>query len=347
MRKLLFIQAEYIGIEPSLAWAYSVRGDLINSLSTFFEIDVLYSTESCHLLEKWCTEKEYSYIFINDISHLEYDNDLSLPLNVLLEQKNKGVKIIGNSIETILHNNKILEHIYYHRLQKFEKYKFLYDLIICNDYLDSELMKKMNIKTLYRPFSLSEEFFNLNKNIDKKYELLFLGTLYPLRSSFIKRSEYLSQITLGNLNYSSDELIIIQQLKNSLKKISDISSYNSISKNIELIRKNYFIKMLNILSSSKIILNLPSIFKGIPCRVVESFFANTIFLSNIPRTSHEVNLMKNSNKCFFYDENDISDFDAVIKNLKETDVNNDYFLINKVFTSEYCSELMSKIINKL
>jgi len=319
--RILFIQAEYPNLEPSFPWAFSIRGDLIESMSLFAKVDVLYSTEIQLNLNSWLLNYKYDAVFINDINHINFD-DLEgyniLSISQLLLIKEKKIKIIANSIETIFHTNKDYINIFNARLSKFIKLHNFFDGFITYDYYDSLILTQMKINNFYRPFSLiKDNFLDLTNSPNSNFNLLFLGSIYAARVDFINQSIYKDQITFGTLDHSDSEISNSIFLKNILSLTIDTIEYQNLSTKLELLKKQYALLFLKTLSETKLIINLPSMFQGIPCRAVESIFSKSIFLVNYPRTSVETYFLKNITNCFFYDAKSVENFDSTITFLKD------------------------------
>jgi hypothetical protein len=284
-------------------------------------VDVIFTCQT-ELLIKLVSNRSYDIVLINDIVHGFSSLDKSArlipisPLRVLREQR---VKIVGILIESIFIDDTSLydETVYHLRKHAVEQAAVWLDFVISYDRHDVDVLRDLGVNILWTPFF--SEVPNLATYPLPNSDLVFYGGMYPKRQRFLKDSGTENLISGGYIDYPAAYSEMFQRLIYTIQ-LTETSHETSLEL-VSMFKKYVFHYYAQKLQNQRIIINLPSIFRGIPCRVVESIAMGRPFLCPKPRHPKEIALLKMlpDRTCMMYDENRPERFRDLLKEASSTD----------------------------
>jgi hypothetical protein len=322
--RALVIQREYNQVESSIPWSYSIRGDFYFTLLRFCPIDVHYSfdpSETEKFLSGLTTVSPYTHLIFNDINHLNIwrsDHGVahaSLSL-ALLKALRKNHTLVFRCVETLFHRYDCDDVLNERRVTRLAYTLPFIDYLLVSDYGDYLSLLQNEVRPdrlIYLPFTLSVDVFSdLSKAneieiTEPDIELLFIGSMYDKRTKFLLKSEFRSRIVIGQFtdkHFNS----VHNQFVSRIASLPSKALTNQEWSDFEKARYNRFKLLCRVMRRSKVIVNLPAIYRGNACRVIESLASGSISISPNPQLNEEKIRLKGE-RVFLYEESDISTFD--------------------------------------
>lgn len=322
--RTLVIQREYNQVESSIPWSHSIRGDFYSSILKFCPLDVHYSinpSETERFLSKLIVDSPYTHIVFNDINHLNIwrsDHGVthaSISLGLLKTLK-KNHTLVFRCVETLFHRYDHEDVLNERRVTRLFYVLPLIDYLLISDYGDYLSLIQNEVRPdrlIYLPFTLSIDAFNdiskINENAHYKpdIELLFIGSMYDKRMKFLSKSNFRSRVVIGQFtekNFNSIHSQFISKIAGLPSRALTVEEWNGFEK----ARYDRFKLLCGAMRRGKVIVNLPAIYRGNACRVIESLASGSISISPNPQLKEEKIRLKGE-RVFLYEEDDISSFD--------------------------------------
>jgi hypothetical protein len=336
--RTLVIQREYAQVESSIPWSYSIRGDFYSALLRFCPTDVHYSldpSETEKFLSSLTKASPYTHLVFNDINHLNiWRSDYgvthpSLSL-ALLKALRKNHTLVFRCVETLFHRDDHDDVLNERRVTRLIYTLPFIDYLLVSDYGDYLSLLQNEVRPdriIYLPFTLSIDVFSdLSKvneiEINKPdIELLFIGSMYDKRTKFLLRSEFRSSIVIGQFSdnhFNSVHNQFVSHIASLPTKALTIQEWSDFEK----ARYDRFKLLCHVMRRAKVIVNLPAIYRGNACRVIESIASGSISVSPNPQFNEEKIRLKGE-RVFLYEEAHISSFDqacsAALQTFREPD----------------------------
>lgn len=305
--------------------------------------DIIYITSDSIQLPKIIDSCEI--VIINDLHHAFANSDgvHDLALEILVNVcRNK--KLYGIINETLFHSeDEILRNPLNINREKFIKQSIpLFHGLISADFFDCQYLKSISVNVLYSPFAAPS--INGPKNIQAATpKPLFLGSLYPFRKQFLESNKMLDKILVSNIAFDfADADRCRNLLENPLVK-GDLASYFNCFDSYKI---NQFRNYILALGGSPIVVNLPSVFRGIACRLIECAQLGSYVISEFPRTQFEVELCSSLSNVIFYDAEVVGDFEDKLNSIPLTTTAIASNISNTVFDINVRAKLILDFISK-
>lgn len=312
--KILFIQVEFDSFTSTLPWTYFCHIGMADALrEAGHAVDFILSAQADQI-NVLANEEEYDLCIINDLVHGFASLDGScnpVPLVALRALRKRSIPLVGVIIETIFHDEgeRIYDTVQPVRKRIIDQASIWIDFIITYDKFDAEFLRDQGACALWTPF-----FSHPPPDIvagEASDELVFYGGLYDKRQRFLIDAGVTDRVTGGYINYPSSFARLFEQ---TLTLAKDPEAQPALVADIiRNFKMAIFRRYAEQLLSHRIILNLPTIFKGIACRSVEAIVLARPSLISLPRHRDEILLLESfADVCIFYNENEPQNFSRMI-----------------------------------
>lgn len=277
-------------------WSYLISTGLVKALKARYS-DIVYIPSDCITLAE---QVEFcDIIIINDVHHA-FGNigdvcDLGLEILIKLFRTKKTYGIIN---ETLFEdgNQDALQSINLYRAKLIKQcFPFFHGLITA-DYLDFQILKRASVNVLYSPFAVPI----LKGSIRRKtgsFRPLFLGSLYDKRRYFYEQNNLLDRVSVANIAFDmAAGGKCCDKIRSAVYDRDNVGYFT----NLDDYKFKQFRNYICALGAANIVVNLPSIFRGIPCRLVEAAQLNSYILCEFPRSDFEISMCSGLSNVIFY-----------------------------------------------
>jgi hypothetical protein len=322
--KILFIQYEFNQFSDFISLAYHCSAGIPAALrERGHEVDCVLMPHTARL-ELMASREDYDLALIDVVHGLcRFDsNTHQIPISPLLTLKQRGIPIAGLVIETLFHeSDEHVDAMPRYRLQAITQSLLWLDALIAFDRNDAALLRSMGARVLWAPFSSSHPVGEDEVNFSN--ELVFVGTMYGKRQRFLQQAGLADQIKAGRIAYPSEFGDVHQKIL-ALASANDALLTEDLFEHYRQLKYASFAHYTQFLKHLPLIINLPSIFRGIACRTVESLWLGRIVVSPRPRHPEERRLQDRVPHVLYqYDEHEPGSFADAIKAALNTGITPD------------------------
>ena len=317
---ILYVCLEFKKWNLARPWTYPANlgleeGFKYNNLNYF-----TLTTPLLNHAKELCKGKTFSQVWI-EIVHQEFDNEF---LQWLKEIAPFRIGLIFESLEIDKINSNDIDSLIKRKNNVIIKSNYLTHSI-CVDEIDVNFFNNdLKIPSFWWPSCVPLNYIQKNQKKLKNKKAVFSGTLYGER---LKLIESVNSLDIVENKQSSDvynfyhvlfdliHLILDFFLKLRLYKI-----YNIYIRLIRFIRKKNFNIYLNFISTYSVVINLPSVLKSYPGRVIEAMAVKSVVVTNhINDRPLNQKLFKNEKDIIFYDSKNKDDFKSKLLELLNDD----------------------------
>lgn len=301
--KILYIQFEFDQFAHSVSLAYHCSAGIPAALrEAGHEVDCVLMPHTARL-ELLASQVDYDVALI-DVVHGMCRLDAStyqIPIPPLLTLKQRGIPIAGLLIETLFHDGgEHAQAMPEHRLRAIMQSMLWLDAFVAFDRHDAEVLRSLGARALWMPFASSDPSPASTPAVSST--LAFVGSMYDKRQHFLRQAGLADHIAAGHITYPAEFAEVHRQIMalagaNDPLLADDLFEHYRQLKHAALAHYTEFLKQL------PVIINLPSIFRGIACRTVESVWLGRVAVSPRPRHPDERRLQDRLPHVLFqYDE---------------------------------------------
>ena len=313
---ILFIQVEFKSFAASLPWTYWCHVGMAEALAgAGHQIHVVLTCQSVRL-QQLANECDYDLVIVNDVVHGFGSVDAAVypvptgPLRILRERR---IPMLGVLIETAFHGDGEAIHDVLHvvRSRAIDQASVWMDFFISYDRFDVDILRRRGVNALWTPF-FSEAPADLREPANSTGELVFYGAMYEKRRRFLTDAGADHLVHGGYIRYPSEYSQMFDLLINTLP-LPQTSLQDSLEM-VRIFKASVFHLYAQHLRANRLIINLPTIFKGVACRVVESVAMGQPSLSPLPRHPDERALLARLPKrmCMMYDDTQPAEFTRML-----------------------------------
>jgi len=284
-------------------WSYLISTGLFKALKhRYSDIDYI-SSDSQNLSEQL---DKIDIVLVNDIHHAfgNFGDVCGFDLDILIKicRTKKAVGILNETVY-FSDSQSDISSASLQRAKIVNQSIPLFHGIITADYSDYLFLNRSSVNVLYSPFA-SPIFKDAIPRNALTCRPIFLGSLYQKRKTFLELNGLLDRLVVSNIAYDVEGgSICCEKIGGALNKNDTVEYFNCLDN----YKSNQIRKFLLALKASKIVVNLPSIFRGIPCRLVESAQLSSYILCEFPRTEFELSLCSGLSNIIFYHSNVVGD----------------------------------------
>ncbi|QNA88518.1 hypothetical protein G4G28_08440 [Massilia sp. Dwa41.01b] len=312
--KILFIQYEFNQFSDSVSLAYHCSAGIPAALRDCgHEVDCVLMPHTARL-ELLASREHYDFALIDVVHGLcRMDaNTHQIPIPPLLTLKQRGIPIAGIAIETLFHDHgENADVMPQHRLRAIMQTMLWLDAFIAFDRHDADVLRSMGVRALWSPFTSSDPSPGLEVNVSN--ELAFVGSMYAKRQRFLRQAGLAGQITAGRITYP-DAFTEVHQDILALATANDPLQAEDLFEHYRQLKHAAFAHYTQVLKHLPLIVNLPSIFRGLACRTVESLWLGRVVVSPRPRHPEECRLQDSVPHILYqYDETEPATFAEAIE----------------------------------
>lgn len=297
-----------------LGWSYTISAGLVDSLRTH--------GAQAHFLDSKCpldadVFSKGDVLLINDLHHgfTNFGPVGGAPMRLLSEAKSRGARIFGFLNETVFYSegSAVRDPNWRTRQKIVSQIVPFLDGVITADYEDWVFLRNSTINALYSPFGApTVSHMGVEQRFDRP---IFLGELYESRLEFV-RHEGLSDVIL-TAKLSLDPVSVRGFLESqSVPEFGELPGAEFFAA-YKALKLSQYQRYLTTMAASPMVINLPSIFRGIPCRLLEAYSLSGRVLTELPRSPFERELLRKLNKnAAFYDPSIRFDFRRKMDDLR-------------------------------
>jgi len=324
--KILFIQYEFNQFSDSVSLAYHCSAGIPAALRECgHEVDCVLMPHTARL-ELLASQGDYDFALIDVVHGLcrMDSNTHQIPIPPLLTLKRRGIPIAGILIETLFHDNgghaDVMPQL---RLRAILQSMLWLDAMIAFDRHDADVLRSMGVRALWSPFSSSDPVPAADVNVSN--ELIFVGSMYDKRQRFLRDAGLGNRITAGRITYPGEFTEVHRQVL-ALAAANDATLKEDLFENYRQLKHAALGHYAQFLKHLPLIINLPSIFRGIACRTVESLWLGRVVVSPRPRHSEERRLQDSVPHALYqYDEDEPASFAQAIQAALDSKVTREQF----------------------
>jgi hypothetical protein len=301
---VLFIQVEFDRFAASLPWTYWCHVGMAKALADAgHRVDVVLSCQP-ERMQQLAADGGYDLAIVNDVVHGFGSTDAAvypLPTAPLRRLRERGVPLLGVLIETAFHGAGEAVHDVLHVVRKraIEQAAVWLDFVISYDRFDVDVLRSWDVNALWTPFFSQAPA--LPEPAEPAAELVFYGAMYDKRRRFLADAGAEHLVRGGYVHYPPAYAQMFERLLHTLAlpQTSPAESFELT----RMFKASVFQLYAQHLLSHRLIVNLPAIFKGIACRVVESVAMGRPSLCPLPRHADERALLARlpGRACVLYD----------------------------------------------
>lgn len=301
--KILFIQYEFNTFADSVSLAYHCSAGIPAALRACgHEVDCVLMPHTARL-DMLARREHYDFVLVDVVHGLcRMDaNTHQIPIPALLALKQRGIPIAGILIETLFHENG--EHtdvMPQQRLRAIMQSMLWMDALVAFDRHDADMLRSMGARALWSPFTSSDPCPGIEATPSN--ELIFVGSMYGKRQRFLQQAGLAGRITAGRITYPNEFTEVHRQVL-ALASANDPMLKDDLFEHYRQLKHAALGHYAQFLKHLPLIINLPSIFRGIACRTVESLWLGRVVVSPRPRHPEERRLQDSVPHVLFqYDE---------------------------------------------
>jgi hypothetical protein len=321
---ILFIQVEFNHFAPSLPWTYWCHVGMAKALTDAgHRVDVVFTFQT-RKLQELSFEGNYDLAILNDVVHGFSSTDAACfrtPMASITRLRERKVPVLGVVIETIFHGIEEQVHDVLHQVRRLaiEQAVQWLDFVVAYDRFDIQVLRSAGVNALWTPF-FSESPPGHPLPDKPSNELIFYGAMYEKRKQFLIDTGTERILRGGYINYPETYTQIFEKLLFTLR-LPETSVLESFELT-RLFKESVFQVYARHLRSQRLIVNLPSIFKGVACRVVESVAMCRPSLCPLPRHPDERALLMQIPRraCVLYDENKPELFASLLREASQIEL---------------------------
>lgn len=307
--KILFIQYEFTQFADSVPLAYHCSAGIPAALRECgHEVDCVLMPHTARL-EHLASQGEYDFALIDVVHGLcRIDtNTYQIPIPPLLTLKRRGIPVAGILIETLFHaNGENADVMPQHRLRAIMQSMLWLDAFIAFDRHDAAMLRSLGARALWAPFASSDP--SPGAEVTPSNELVFVGSMYGKRQRFLQQAGVADQIAAGRITYPAEFAEVHRKIM-ALATANDAMLKEDLFEHYRQLKHAAFAHYTQFLKHLPVIINLPSIFRGIACRTVESLWLGRIVVSPRPRDPEECRLQDSVPHVLYqYDEHEPASF---------------------------------------
>jgi hypothetical protein len=307
LKRKLFIIFDFKNWKEARSWSYissylifeeynktnQDRADLLAIPHDYSESKVM------DILNKYLESDLYDHCIIW-IPHLKISKDIGEKLSI------HKIKISYFITESLVYTEKeiiVLPHLK-HRMQDFMRHYVQNSTVYCFCKKSHEELKKNKINSTFF-YGYYPKFKKINKMDINQSNKIYSCAANLYNQERVDINNSLRKLLIDSLGYKDmeiiDSLMLTDNFNNKIEEIIEIDNNiilnkvyltERIKKSIELshIRSLIWIDYLNLLKKCDFVVNLPSYFKGLPGRVIESLYID------VPCISINSNLIEDQQK---------------------------------------------------
>lgn len=284
-------------------WSYLISTGLFNAL-TCQHADIIYiPSDSCSVREQI---QSCDIVILNDFNHAfaNLGEVCTLDLETLIEIR-RSKKLFGIINESVFHadSESPRQPIDLVREKLLRQSIALLDGVITVDYYDFIYFRIIGVNVMYSPFA-SPYLGGLIPRVMLNSRPIFLGSIYPYRKRFLEMNSLCNKILVTNLAL---DLVAGHKCCTEINRAVGNADNTSYFKSFDEFKFRQFRKYISALGGGGVVINLPSIFRGIACRMVECVQLNSYVICELPRTDFEVSLCSQFSNVIFYKAEIIGD----------------------------------------
>ncbi len=314
--KILFIQVEFANFDHSLPWTYYCHMGIAESLKQAgHDVDVVF-THQMRRLDALSREGDYDLVMVNDVQHGFFEADhfrFALPEAPVQRLRARGMPVLGFLVESVFpdHGAMHTSELDKKRLQVVERMLPQLDFVVSYDLHDAEVMRQRGAAALWAPFCSARP--PLARARVSAGKITFFGSLYKKRVDFVDAAKLRDRINAGFIDYPPEvaEKFRIATMGLMHPGPPAVDAYALLREVKETVFRIYAENLLG----QPVVLNLPTMFRGISCRTVEALALGLPSLSPRPRHPGERALLATFpvRACVLYDEGEPAAFGALLE----------------------------------